>query len=61
MESKYRFAWVEKGACRVLFDNHRGKTDHCHIDGVEKPYEFLSVEKLYDDFVMETRNLGGLI
>ena len=58
---KYRFSWVEKGVCRVLFDNHRGKTDHCHIDGVEKNYQFVSIEKLYDDFTAEIRRLGGLI
>lgn len=58
---KYRFAWVEEGICRVLFDNHVGKTDHCHIDGVEKPYHFMSIEKLYDDFIAEIRNSGGLI
>jgi len=58
---RYRFAWVEKDVCRVLFDNHSGKTDHCHIDGIEKKYTFVSVEKLYDDFAAEIRNLGGLI
>ena len=58
---RYRFAWVEKGRCRVLFDNHHGKEDHCHIDDVEKSYSFESIEKLYDDFAAEVRNLGGLI
>jgi hypothetical protein len=58
---RYRFAWVEKGKCRVLFDNHHGKQDHCHIDGIEREYHFVSVEKLYDDFAAEVRALGGLI
>ena len=58
---RYRFAWVEKGQCRVLFDNHHGKQDHCHVDGVEQEYRFVSVEQLYDDFAAEIRNLGGLI
>lgn len=57
---RYRFAW-EKGKCRVLFDNHHGKTDHCHIDDAEKSYKFESVERLYDDFAAEVRKLGGLI
>jgi len=58
---KYRFAWVERGVCRVLYDNHSGKTDHCHIDGVERLYKFVSIETLYDDFAVEIRKLGGLI
>ncbi|MBI2606084.1 MAG: hypothetical protein HYW49_08395 [Deltaproteobacteria bacterium] len=58
---RYRFAWIEKGTCRVLFDNHHGKQDHCHVDGIEKIYEFISIEKLYDDFTSEIRNLGGLV
>jgi hypothetical protein len=58
---KYRFAWIEKGICRVLFDNHAGKEDHCHIDGAEKSYRYSSIEMLYDDFVDEIKKLGGQI
>ena len=58
---RYRFAWVENRKCRVLFDNHHGKLDHCHIDGVEKAYQFVSIEKLQNDFDAEIRALGGLI
>ena len=58
---RYRFAWVEKGRCRVLFDNHHGKRDHCHINDVEKAYHFVNIEKLYDDFTAEIRALGGLV
>ena len=56
---RYRLAWIQNDTCRVLFDNHFGKIDHCHIDGIEKDYEFLSVEKLIDDFRKEIRKLGG--
>ncbi|MCC7442927.1 MAG: hypothetical protein IT285_14940 [Bdellovibrionales bacterium] len=58
---RYRFAWVEKGVCRVLFDNHHGKHDHMHVDGVERKYRLVSIERLYDDFAAEFRNLGGLV
>ena len=58
---KYRMAWVQAGACRVLFDNHHGKGDHVHIDGVEKPYKFESFAKLKADFEQEVRKLGGRI
>jgi len=27
--------------------------DHCHLDGVEYPYVFTTVEKLMEDFVAE--------
>lgn len=37
----------------VAFDNERGKVDHIHIDGVERPYEFTSVEQLVSDFLAE--------
>lgn len=58
---RYRFAWVQKGKCRVLFDNHHGKQDHMHIDGVEIPYEFVSVGELRRRFEEEVRKLGGEI
>jgi hypothetical protein len=29
----------------VGFDNERGKGDHCHIRGVERIYNFSSVER----------------
>ncbi|OFZ83078.1 MAG: hypothetical protein A2583_12730 [Bdellovibrionales bacterium RIFOXYD1_FULL_53_11] len=57
---RYRMAWIEKGVCRVLFDNHHGKKDHCHIDSVETAYKFKGIEQLYDDFLAAIRSLGGL-
>lgn len=50
---KYRLVYVVKGERIVGFDNERGKGDHCHLDGVEHPYEFLSVEQLIEDFIVE--------
>jgi hypothetical protein len=35
---------------RVRYDNERGKADHRHVAGVETPYEFVSLERLLDDF-----------
>ena len=56
---RYRIAWIQKGECRILFDNHHGKRDHCHIDGIERAYEFTSAEQLWADFRAEVRKLGG--
>ena len=50
---KYRAVYVVDGVRIVGFDNERGKGDHCHLDGVEHPYEFTSVEQLVEDFIAE--------
>lgn len=57
---RYRLAWVQNGVCRVLFDNHHGKQDHVHLDGVERAYQFISVRRLWSDFFIAIRSLGGL-
>jgi hypothetical protein len=47
---KYRLAYVVCDRCVLRYDNERGKGDHRHIDGGEKPYRFVSVEDLLQDF-----------
>lgn len=58
---RYRIAWIQDDVCRVLFDNHHGKCDHCHIDGSETAYGFTTVEQLWTDFSMLVKLLGGVI
>ena len=48
---KYRAVYVLDGKRLVGFDNERGKGDHCHIDGQEFAYSFVSVEQLVEDFI----------
>ncbi len=48
---KYRAAYAIGGVRVVGFDNERGKGDHCHIRGVERSYNFSSVEQLIEDFI----------
>ena len=48
---KYSSVYVANGVRVVGFDNERGKGDHCHIEGKEKPYAFKSVEQLIEDFI----------
>lgn len=48
---KYRAAYVVDGDRVVGFDNERGKGDHCHIRGTERPYRFTSVGQLVEDFI----------
>jgi hypothetical protein len=52
---KYRLVYLEGGQRMVGFDNERGKGDHVHVAGGERPYVFVDVEKLIDDFVSEVK------
>jgi len=48
---KYRLNYcTADGTTRVRYDNETGKGDHKHIDRTELPYEFESLEKLFQDF-----------
>jgi hypothetical protein len=48
---KYRAVYVLNDQRIVGFDNERGKGDHCHLDGKEVPYTFISVAQLVEDFI----------
>ena len=48
---KYRAVYAVDGVRVIGFDNERGKGDHCHLDGTEVPYTFVSVEQLVEDFI----------
>lgn len=50
---KYRLYFGRNGKRLVGFDNERGKGDHRHLDGDEKPYSYTSVEALMRDFLLE--------
>lgn len=54
---KYRLAFVKAGVCIVRFDNEAGKGDHCHVRGRQRPYGFVSPEKLVEDFLREARSI----
>ncbi len=48
---KYRAAYSLGGVRLVGFDNERGKGDHCRVKGKERTYNFVSVERLIEDFI----------
>lgn len=50
---KYRLVYVENGERMVGFDNERGKGDHKHVGDEERPYEFVDVDRLIEDFITE--------
>ena len=53
---KYRlfFGWPNREIVR--YDNEQGKGDHKHIEGIEEPYLFVSLEQLLDDFEQDIEN-----
>lgn len=53
---KYRLYYGSGGVSRVRYDNERGKGDHRHIGPLEEHYEFVSIEKLLDDFERDIAN-----
>ncbi|MFN0162642.1 MAG: DUF6516 family protein [Burkholderiales bacterium] len=56
---KYRAAYAKDGVRLVGFDNERGKGDHCHVRGRDRPYEFVSVERLIEDFISAVEKARG--
>lgn len=47
---KYRLYYGSPNEERVRYDNERGKGDHRHLAGLELAYQFVSPERLLDDF-----------
>lgn len=56
---KYSLFYGYPGKRVVGYDNERGKGDHRHFKGREKPYAFSSVEKLMADFLSDVRRVRG--
>jgi hypothetical protein len=50
---KYRLYFGRGGTRIVGYDNERGKGDHRHLHGIERPYQFVSPERLMEDFLAD--------
>lgn len=51
---KYRLYFgLINGICLVRYDNERHKGDHKHIRGKERPYQFITVAQLLEDFEID--------
>lgn len=50
---KYRLFYGREGQRIVGYDNERPKGDHRHLDGVEEPYLFTTIEALLSDFLAD--------
>jgi hypothetical protein len=55
---KYRLYFGSANACRVRYDNERGKGDHRHVGAEEHDYVFRSIEQLLEDFRSDVERWG---
>jgi hypothetical protein len=53
---KYSLYFGANGACRVRYDNERGKGDHRHVNNEERTYLFSSLNTLLADFESDVRH-----
>jgi hypothetical protein len=53
---KYRLYFGTAEACRIRYDNERGKGDHRHAGDLEAAYAFSTLEGLLADFEQDVRN-----
>ena len=56
---KYRFYCGTANDCLVRYDNETGKGDHRHYGDQEEVYDFLSIERLVEDFRSDCIRLAG--
>ncbi len=58
---RYRLALIVQGerTPAVLYDNHHPKGHHRHLQGVEEPYNFVSVDRLLEDFRADVEHAVG--
>ncbi len=56
---KYRLFCGRGGKCLVRYDNESGKGDHKHIGPLETDYQFVTIDKLIDDFQKDVWRLTG--
>lgn len=54
---KYRLAYVVSQICVLRYDNELGKGNHVHINNQELPYDFISTDRLIDDFFAQIKQM----
>ena len=52
---KYSLAFVVNGECIIRYDNQSGRGDHVHRGPLESPYDFITIDRLVDDFMRDAR------
>jgi hypothetical protein len=56
---KYSLFYGRPGERIIGYDNEAGKGDHRHFRGREEVYEFVSLERLIDDFEADVAHERG--
>ena len=54
---KYSLVYIKNGERVLGFDNHEGRGDHRHFKGTEHPYQFKTIDLLFEDFYKDVRRL----
>ncbi len=54
---KYSLVYIKNGSRIVGYDNAESKGDHRHYGDKEEPYEFKSINKLFEDFYIDLRRV----
>jgi Family of unknown function (DUF6516) len=59
---RYRLALIRAGerTPAVLYDNHHPKGHHRHVEGIEEPYEFVDLDHLIADFMVDVTRATGV-
>jgi hypothetical protein len=56
---KYSFAYIIEGGRVISYHDAEGRGDRRHIQGREYPYEFLGLDKLWNDFQTDIQRMRG--
>lgn len=58
---RYRLVYIRRTgeAPAVLYDNHHPKGHHKHLGDKQLPYEFVSMEKLIEDFENDVKKANA--
>lgn len=58
---KYRLVYVHNNQRIRGYDNERSKGDHKHYFDKEIKYEFINIEKLFDDFEYDIKKVRVIL
>ncbi len=56
---KYSLVYIEKGKRIIGYDNAERKGDHRHYEDREEGYEFITIDKLVEDFLEDVKKRRG--
>lgn len=54
---KYSLVYIKNGERVIGYDNAEGKGDHRHYGDKEMPYKFRGIDKLFEDFYKDLKEV----